>query len=269
MWKLRDDGVEYPRPREDSRLGVRDAERQGVKASEWVRAKLGLTADALQARVLDTRSRRGVLNCSRQWGKSTIAAAKAIYEAQQVAGSLTLVVSPSARQSGEFLRKAAGFAQKLGIRPKGDGDNEISLVLPNQSRIVGLPGNEATVRGFSSVSLLVVDEAAQVSDGMYMTVRPMLAVSGGGLWLMSTPFGKRGFFWEAWEHGGPGWERVRAPATECARIPREFLEEERATMSERWFRQEYLCEFEDAVSGVFGREAVERAFTEEVEELSL
>ena len=269
MWKLRDDGVEYPRPREDSRLGVRDAERQGVKASEWVRAKLGLTADALQARVLDTRSRRGVLNCSRQWGKSTIAAAKAIYEAQQVAGSLTLVVSPSARQSGEFLRKAAGFAQKLGIRPKGDGDNEISLVLPNQSRIVGLPGNEATVRGFSSVSLLVVDEAAQVSDGMYMTVRPMLAVSGGGLWLMSTPFGKRGFFWEAWEHGGPGWERVRAPATECPRIPKEFLDEERATMSDRWFRQEYLCEFEDVVSGVFGREAVDRAFREDVEALSL
>ena len=89
------------------------------------------------------------------------------------------MVSPSARQSGEFLRKAAGFARRLGIRPKGDGDNEISLEFPNGSRIVGLPGSEATIRGFSAVSLLLVDEAARVSDELYLAIRPMLAVSDG------------------------------------------------------------------------------------------
>ena len=168
--------------------------------------------------MLRSAGKRGVLNCSRQWGKSTITAAKAMHRRCTKPESLTLVVSPSARQSGEFLRKAAGFARKLGIRPKGDGDNEISLALPNGSRIVGLPGSEATVRGFSAVSLLLVDEAARVSDELYLAVRPMLAVSDGALWLMSTPFGKRGFFYEAWEHGGPEWERVRAAATECPRI---------------------------------------------------
>ena len=136
-------------------------------------------------------------------------AAKAVHQAATAAGSLTLVVSPSARQSGEFVRKAAEFARRLGIRPKGDGDNEMSLAFPNGSRIVGLPGNEATVRGFSAVSLLLVDEAARVSDELYLAVRPMLAVSGGTLWLMSTPYGKRGFFYEAWEQGGEEWERVR------------------------------------------------------------
>ena len=39
---------------------------------------------------------------------------------------------------------------------------------------------------------------------------PMLAVSGGATWLLSTPNGARGFFWEAWEHGGPDWERSPA-----------------------------------------------------------
>ena len=102
------------------------------------------------------------------------------------------------------MRKAAEFARRLGMRPKGDGDNEISLELPNGSRIVGLPGNEATVRGFSAVSLLLVDEAARVSDELYMAIRPMLAVSGGALWLMSTPFGKRGFFYETWRNGAEG-----------------------------------------------------------------
>ena len=171
-------------------------------ATAWVREELQFPADALQARVLGTGSRRGLLNCTRQWGKSTITAAKAVHQACSVPESLTLVVSPSARQSGEFLRKVTGFVRKLGIRPKGDGDNEMSLELPNRSRIVGLPGNEATIRGFSAVSLLLVDEAARVSDELYLAIRPMLAVSGGALWLMSTPYGKRGFFYEAWAHGG-------------------------------------------------------------------
>jgi hypothetical protein len=36
-------------------------------------------------------------------------------------------------------------------------------------------------------------------------------------------------------------------------------------MGERCFRQEYLCEFGDSVSSVFGRDLVEGAITDEVE----
>ena len=147
---------------------------------------------------------------------------------------------------------------------KGDGDNEMSMLFPNGSRIVGLPGNEETIRGFSAVSLLLVDEASRVPDDLYLAVRPMLAVSGGALWLMSTPCGKRGFFWETWERGGPGWEKVRVTAHECTRIRSEVLEEERRTMGERWFRQEYLCEFTEAEDGVFEREMVQRAIRQDV-----
>jgi hypothetical protein len=242
------------------------------KPREKVKAKvdvLGFQPDALQAEVLRTTAKRGLLNCSRQWGKSTITAAKAVQEAYRKAGSLTLVVSPSARQSGEFLRKATEFVRRRGTRPRGDGDNEISLELPNRSRIVGLPGTEATIRGFSAVSLLLVDEAARVDDDLYLAIRPMLAVSSGSLWLMSTPYGKRGFFWEEWEHGGPRWARFRAPATACSRIRPEFLEEERAAMGERCFRQEYMCEFEDAVSGGFDRELVDRAIRDDVAPLEI
>ena len=198
-----------------------------------------------------------------------MAAAKAVHRAFTRPGCLVLVASPGERQSAEFLRKASEMVQTAGVAPRGDGDNPISLLLPNRSRIVGLPGSEATVRGFSAVSLMLVDEASRVSDELYLAIRPMLAVSDGALWLMSTPFGKRGFFYEAWANGGPDWARVRAAATECPRIGRKFLEEERATMGERWFRQEYMCEFEEAVSGVFARDLVERAMTREVEPLEL
>ena len=237
--------------------------RRTQGTEEWVRTRLGFSPDILQEKVLVSESTRVLLNCTRQWGKSTVTAAKAVHQAQTKAGSLTLVMSPSARQSGEFLRKAAGFVRKLGMRAMGDGDNEVSLAFPNGSRIVGLPGSEATVRGFSAVSLLLVDEAARVSDELYLSVRPMLAVSGGALWLMSTPFGKRGFFYKAWESGS-GWERIRVTADECSRIRKDFLEEERATMGERWFRQEYLCEFTDVNSGVFDADLVARAVSNEV-----
>ena len=113
---------------------------------------------------------------------------------------------------------------------KGMSACQIQRSLGIKTYKTALPGSEATVRGFSAVSLLLVDEASRVEDEMYLAIRPMLAVSEGTLWLMSTPYGKRGFFWEAWERGGPEWERVRVPATECPRIRPEFLEEERRAM---------------------------------------
>src|ERR1700735_1061853 len=106
----------------------------GMDAAEWVTTNLGFTADATQQEVLRSNRRRGLLNCTRQWGKSTVTAAKAGHQAGWFSESLTLVVSPSARQTGEFLRKAAVFLRKLKILPKGDGDNEISLELPNGAR---------------------------------------------------------------------------------------------------------------------------------------
>jgi len=264
MWGLKRNWEPTARP-----AAVQERAERTECASEWVRWRLALAVDERQAQVLDTRSRRGILNCSRQWGKSTVTAAKAVHQAATEAGSLTLVVSPSARQSGEFLRKAAEFVRRLKIRPKGDGDNEMSLALPNGSRIVGLPGTESTIRGYSAVRLLLVDEASRVSDDVYRALRPMLATSDGALWLMSTPWHKSGFFYETWVHGGPEWERVMAPATECARIRRSFLEEERRTQGERWFRREYLCEFEDSVSGVFDRDLLEGAFRGDLAPLEL
>jgi hypothetical protein len=229
--------------------------------SDFAKLKLGFEPDALQTAVLDSQSKRGVLNCTRQWGKSTVLAIKAVHRACTVAGSLILVASPCSRQSGEFLRKAAGFLSRLGIRRRGDGDNACSLLLPNGSRIVGIPGKEATIRGFSAVSLLLIDEASRLPDETYKSLRPMLAVGNGDLWLMSTPFGKRGFFYEACEHGD-AWERHAAPATVCPRILPGFLEDERSAMGPKWFAQEYLCEFLDDSNGWFTRTVLDGAMSE-------
>jgi len=118
------------------------------------------------------------------------------------------------------------------------------LELSNHSRIVCLPCREDTVRGYGHISLLIIDEAARVPDELYRAVRPMLAVSGGRLICLSTPHGKRGFFHDAWAHGGDDWLRIEVPAERIPRIPPPFLEAERRGLGESWFRQEYCCSFE-------------------------
>jgi hypothetical protein len=262
----------YDRPRGRKPARARKKATEETDACIFARERLGFTPDQKQAELLASNAKRVIVNCSRQWGKSTVAAAKAVHRGYFAPGSLVLVASPSERQSAEFLRKASGLLNRLDIRPRGDGDNAISLLLPNGSRIVGLPGTEATVRGFSAVSLMLIDEASRVPDQMYQSLRPMLAVGNGDLWMMSTPWGKRGFFYEAWmesERDPAQWMRMSVPATECGRISAQFLERERTTMEGSWFAQEYLCEFTDNDRDVFARDLVENALDDTISELRL
>jgi hypothetical protein len=238
-------------------------------AVRFARERLGFEPDPKQREVLEMDKGWGLLNCTRQWGKSTVTAVKALHRTMYEPGSLVLVVTPSDRQSGEFVRKAAGFVAKLGFKVRGDGDNEISLLLPNGSRIVGTPGKESTVRGFSAVSLLLIDEAARVPEELYEAVLPMLGATNGDLWLMSTPHGKRGFFWEEWSQGGNLWARVQVPATECPRIHPGFLERQRQRRPERVFRQEYLCEFTSTDDAVFSEDSIQRALRWDVKALKV
>jgi len=235
----------------------------------FARSHLDFSPDSHQTRVLDSSIRRGILNCCRQWGKSTTTAVKAVHHAFTQSDSLTLVLSPSARQSAEFLRKVEKFIKKLDIQPRGDGDNEISLLLPNGSRIVGLPSAEDTIRGFSGVSLLLIDEASRVPDDLYRAVRPMLATSDGSLWLLSTPNGKQGFFHQEWLNLDTAWTKIAVPATECPRIPKKFLDEERTTLGDQWFRQEYLCEFTSAEGSLFSEEMLLACIDPDLEPLDL
>src|SRR5262245_10460898 len=212
--------------------------------------------DPWQATVLrDTDQRPLLLCCSRQAGKSTTAAALALRAALLSPPALVLLLSPTLRQSGELFRdKVLRLYHALGQPSLPARLTATELELSNGSRIVSLPESEQNIRGFSKVALLVIDEAARVSDDLYRAVRPMLAVSGGRLVALSTPFGRRGWFHETWDRGGDHWLRVRVRATDCPRIPAEFLEAERIALGSQWFRQEYDCEFLAAGAFLFRRE---------------
>jgi hypothetical protein len=223
----------------------------------------GLEPDPWQARVLRSRAPRQLLLCCRQSGKSTVIAALALHCAQYAPGSLVLLLSPSLRQSQELYRKVAHY---LTLEMDITRETTLTLELDNGSRIVSLPGKEETIRCYSGVALLVIDEASRVPDALYCSVRPMLAVSGGRLVGLTTPWGKRGWFYNEYTGTEP-WERTRITAYECPRISREFLEQEKRTMPPMWFNAEYLCEFTDTEDQVFTTEHVMAAMSSAVEPL--
>lgn len=224
----------------------------------------GIHPDPWQARVLRSTSPRLLLNCSRQTGKSTVTSILSDHTACYDPGALILLLSPSLRQSQELFRKCLEVYRTLGRPVPAEAENALSLELAHGSRIVSLPGKEGTIRGMSGVKLLIIDEASRVPDVLYKSVRPMLAVSGGRLVLLSTPFGTRGFFWESWKHR-ESWDYYEVPATSCPRISAAFLEEEEASMGEFWFRQEYLCQFMDAQSAAFRAADIDRIIQEDIE----
>jgi hypothetical protein len=111
------------------------------------------------------------------------------------------------------------------------------------------------------VKLLIIDEAAYVPEELYLAVRPMLAVSGGRLIAPSTPAGQRGWWWEEWDQGGDGWERVHATAYDCPRISAAFLARERER-GEKYFQREYCGVFHEADTAAFRNEDIDAAFTD-------
>jgi len=225
--------------------------------------ELGFNPDVWQEKVLTSSSKRIILNCARQTGKSTVTAIMALHRALYWPGSLILLISPSLRQSSELFRMVTSFLNTLHEKPTLLEDNKLSCTLLNKSRIVSLPSKEATIRGFSGASLIIEDEASRVLDDLYVAIRPMLSVSGGKLILMSTPFGKRGHFFEAWDKG-QGWEKIQVKATECVRITPEFLEEERVSLGEWWWRQEYNCEFVEATDSVFNYDLILKSLSDDI-----
>ena len=228
------------------REGARDADGQPVEAAPW------------QEEVLRAESRRHLILVNRQGGKSTVVAARCAWGLVYEPG-LYLMIAPSLRQSRLLFKKARSIYKRLSGVPRVVRDNETEMELETGAMLVALPGNdEATIRGFSAPKAVYIDEAARVNDTVFAALRPMLAASQGGRMVaMTTPYGRRGWFFDCWEHGGQSWDRTTITAKDCPHITPAFLEEEREGMSEWQFRAEYLCEFVDTDEAFFSTELIE------------
>jgi hypothetical protein len=219
----------------------------------------GIEPDKTQAEILNSNSRRLLLNCTRQFGKSTCSALIALHASLYKAPCTTILISPSQNQSTELYAKIHQFWSLLPGAPKATQESLTRMTLDNRSRIISLPGSERSARGYTA-DLVVVDEASRCPDELFSAVRPMLATRADGRFVaLTTPSGRRGFFFEQWQNGGESWERVTVKGSECPRISAQFLEEELQALGPMKFDQEYNCVFTDAESSVFNSDLIQRA----------
>jgi hypothetical protein len=281
---------------------LKDSALEFVRRCGSMLNKRAINPDKWQGEVLESKSKQKILNTSRQIGKSTVIGGLCLHKALFIPESDIYVFAPTEKQAKEVFGKIARLymayleAQEAGgqfipdrshrrraarkMRPKiSHGDQgldparmvrKMGLELPNGSKIEAYPATETSSRGFTA-DLLVIDEAAFAKDSFYSAIRPSLAVSEGELVLASTPYGKRGFFWDEWratidrEEAGltPEWERWEIPAPECPRISGEFLEQELRRLGERHFLQEYMCEFVETEDAVFTQDVIDAAFADD------
>ena len=225
----------------------------------------GLDADPWAVDLLRSNSSRIIMNSGRQTGKTNFAAMLAACTARFVPGTLVVAISPSERFSKELIRTAKSHLESLGtFSDVTERDSTLQIILRNKSRIVALPSNEDASRGWSP-HLVLLDEAARVSPETWTSLRPSMAATGGRLVVMSTPGTATDPFGEAW-HGDGDWERISVKSSDCPRIPKEFLAEERRTMPAWKYATEYECAFaRDSEKVVFPAHLVEQMFTGDVE----
>jgi hypothetical protein len=116
-------------------------------------------------------------------------------------------------------------------------DTQLQLESANGSHIIALPGVEKTVRSYSAVKLLVIDEASRVPDPLFYSLSPMLSVARGKMVALSTPAGCHGWYWNEWSERGDDWKRVAVRSDQCPRHKSLFLADERRRMRVRCYRR--------------------------------
>src|SRR5260221_2409250 len=130
------------------------------------------------------------------------------------------------------------------------GRTQASFEFDSGSRVVALPGSEASIRSFSNVHTLLFDEASHVPNETYEAARPVVAATGGGrIIALSTPYGTRGWWWEAWRDESSSaepCERYKVPAWECPHINGDLLAHEERRIGNLRVYQVYATELLDA-----------------------
>ena len=220
---------------------------------DWAATKLGFTPSPKQAEILASESKYLILCCNRQWGKTTTIAIKALYAALQTPKLKIAVIARSKEQAGILIENATDFAIELGLRTRRVPGRQFSLQLPNMSRIVAVPHTLHSSLG-RTANILIVDEAAKVSDDVYYAVSPFVSRTHGQIWLLSTPTRQSGFFYNFWHDTESGWHRVYSNVDDCPEIDRDYLAmQQRANPIK--YSQDFLCQFTQPANRLCSRDA--------------
>jgi Terminase large subunit, T4likevirus-type, N-terminal len=228
---------------------------------------LGIACDPWQIKALRSPHKRVQILASRQSGKSMTCALYALWFAINHPKATVLIISPSLRQSQLMMRTILDFYNELNI--PSEVESALSLrIATTKSVIVALPGIEKTIRGYRA-DCIIFDESALIDDDTYRAVRPMAAVSDAKIFAIGTPHGKRGWYYRLWEESDEFY-KIKVTASDCPRLASrpEYLAQERRTLGQFWYEQEFECVFHQAEASIFRLELIEASIGD-FEELDL
>ena len=230
-----------------------------------------MNLDPWQQEVLKTSG--NMLLCSgRQTGKSTIISIRAGDEAIKNDKFSILIISSTERQSEELFQKCINYihakAPRL-IKTGKDKPTKHIINLLNGSIIRCLPTGLAGsgIRGYT-INLLIADEAAFIDDMVWSAVTPMLMTTGGSIWLVSTPNGRSGYFYDRYKdpnfkvfHVNSEQVIQERPISETWTEQQRqgaliHLEAEKKTMTQKQYAQEYLGQFVEDLTRFFPDELI-------------
>ena len=208
------------------------------------------------------------MRCGRQVGKSEVVSAKAVKFALENPGTITMIIAASQRQSSllfEKVRANLDMLIKKDDTPYKEQPTLTKIILRNGSKIYSLPAGRTGyfIRGFT-IDLLIADEAAYIPEEVWKAVIPMIAVSKqlrgmGHIILLSTPFGKGGYFFSSFTD--PDFLHIHVSSEDCRRIPKDFLRKEKSRLTKAEYAQEYLGEFTDEWNQFFQTDLIKKCMT--------
>lgn len=219
-----------------------------------------------QRRIFDSPSRKIICCCSRQIGKSFLAAAKAVRWALTHPQSLTACISTGERAGKEFLLKVVQWAEACQACADKDlvsyfqfSASSTEVKFANGSRIIVLPsGNPSALRGYSGN--IIVDEMALLDNDaeVWAAIAPLLTskISNAGKWAMvlSTPTGLNTQFAKIWQSDESlGWEKYKLTIEDAVNegLPADIEELKSLINDDYIWRTEYECEFASTADTAF------------------
>lgn len=192
-------------------------------------------------------------NCwARQTGKSFTKSLRRILRGLQRRRT-QIFLSAGERQSRELMTKARQHCESLKIATdyydagyfKDLSIKQLEIVLPGRVRIIGLPANPQTARGFTGDVLL--DEFAMhaFDRDIWAAMFPTLLRNEGELDVASTPKGRSNVFYQLAGNEMFSTSTVRLPDAIAQGLDVDAEEIRRAMGDDLLYRQEFLCEFAD------------------------
>lgn len=196
---------------------------------------------------------RIAIAASRQSGKSTVTAIFVAWCLLFIPGFTCLVASRSLRQASYYVDKVRDIILSIVPKDAMRSLNRLSMELPNGSTIISIPCAQPDAgRGFSP-HLILLDEAAFAPEALFTAIMPSVAATHGAVHMISSPNGRQGRFFEAFEGDATSvWWSQRVTWEDCPRMTQEQMDIEKIALGELYWRQEFMAEFVQPLGAFFG-----------------